>query len=305
MTSPLATAAAPFGRVLTAMVTPFTAEGQLDLEAAQTLANYLVERGNDGLVVSGTTGESPTTKAAEDGLLLEAVLDAVGDRATVVAGVGTNDTAQSVELAEQAARIGAHGLLIVTPYYNKPPQSGVIAHVETVAAAGDGVPVMLYDIPGRTGTELSLDTIRALDENPAVLAVKDAVGDLDRGTRILRDTGLAIYSGDDAVNLAWLTGGAAGLVSVVGHVAGVQYARMVKAVDAGDLETARELNAQVEPAVRGLMTITQGAIASKAALELQGVLTNRHVRLPLVPATDDEVKAIEAHLVEADLVEAR
>src|SRR5664279_3815308 len=151
MTSPLTTEAAPFGRVLTAMVTPFTTDGDLDLDAAQRVASYLIDQGNDGLIVSGTTGESPTTTVAEDGRLLAAVVEAVGDRATIVAGVGTNDTRHSVELAQQARKIGAHGLLVVTPYYSKPPQSGIIAHVNTIAEAGEDVPIMLYDIPGRTG----------------------------------------------------------------------------------------------------------------------------------------------------------
>src|SRR5699024_8891740 len=204
MTSPLATPAAPFGRVLTAMVTPFTPDGELDLPAAGKVANYLVDSGNDGLVVSGTTGESPTTNPDEDGRLLAAVLDAVGDRASVVAGVGNNDTAASCRLARQAAAAGAHGLLLVSPYYNKPPQAGLVRHFRTVADAGDGVPVMLYDIPGRTAVRIGRETYREVSEDPRIVAVKDAVGDLASGAWVMKETSLALYSGDDPANLAWL-----------------------------------------------------------------------------------------------------
>ncbi|EFQ82436.1 dihydrodipicolinate synthase [Aeromicrobium marinum DSM 15272] len=304
MTSPLAGPAAPFGRVLTAMVTPFTPDGAQDLATAQKVATYLVDAGNDGLVVSGTTGESPTTTIAEDGRLLAAVLEAVGDRATVVAGVGTNDTRHSVELAEQARRTGAHGLLVVTPYYSRPPQRGIVAHVRQVARAGGDVPIMLYDIPGRTGVQLSEDTYREFTADPTVVAMKDAVGDLERGAWIMSETGLAVYSGDDALNLGWLAIGAAGVVSVVGHAAAADYAAMVRAVDAGDLPAARAINTRLVPAVRALMTTSQGAMTAKVALQLLGVLEHATVRSPLPPATDDEIAAIRAGLVAAHLLEA-
>ncbi|MFC5678368.1 4-hydroxy-tetrahydrodipicolinate synthase [Aeromicrobium endophyticum] len=303
MTSPLASSAAPFGRVLTAMVTPFTVDGELDLDAAQKVASHLVDHGNDGLVVSGTTGESPTTTVAEDGRLLSAVLEAVGDRATVVAGVGTNDTRHSVELAEQAKKAGAHGLLIVTPYYSKPPQSGILHHFTEVARAGDDTPVMLYDIPGRSGVQIADQTYVAMADHPLIVAMKDAVGDLDRGAWLMNETGLAIYSGDDPANLPWLAMGAAGIVSVVSHVAGRQYAEMVAAVDAGDLATARAINIRLQPAVRALMNHTQGAITSKAALQLLGVLDNRTMRAPLPAATDEEVAIVRDGLVAAGLLE--
>ncbi|MET0819783.1 MAG: 4-hydroxy-tetrahydrodipicolinate synthase [Aeromicrobium sp.] len=303
MTSPLASEAAPFGRVLTAMVTPFTVDGELDLDAAQKVASHLVDHGNDGLVVSGTTGESPTTTVAEDGRLLAAVLEAVGDRATVVAGVGTNDTRHSVELAEQAKKRGAHGLLIVTPYYSKPPQSGILNHFTEVARAGDDTPVMLYDIPGRSGVLIADDTYLAMADNPLIVAMKDAHGDLDRGAWLMHETGLAIYSGDDPANLPWLAMGAAGIVSVVSHVAGRQYAEMVAAVDAGDLATARAINIRLQPAVRALMNHTQGAITSKAALQLLGVLDNRTMRAPLPAATEEEVAIVRDGLVAAGLLE--
>lgn len=294
MTSPLATAGAPFGRVLTAMVTPFADDGALDLDGAQKLASHLVDAGNDGLVVSGTTGESPTTTGEEDGRLLAAVLEAVGDRATVVAGVGTNDTRHSVELAESATRIGAHGLLLVTPYYSRPPQAGIIGHVDAVAAAAGDVPIMLYDIPGRTGTELTRETYLAMNDRPTVIAMKDAVGDLHRGAWIMENTDLALYSGDDVLNLGWLAVGAAGVVSVVGHVAGPQYKAMVEAVDAGDLATARRIDRDLIGLVAAVMGQTQGAIAAKVAVHELGLISSPRVRLPLSQATDEQVAIIRA-----------
>jgi len=293
--------ARPFGAVLTAMVTPFDPSGGLDLESAGRLAAHLVDRGNDGLVISGTTGESPTTSDAEKEALLRAVLEAVGDRATVVAGVGTNDTAHTIELAEQAAKAGAHALLVVTPYYNKPPTEGLVAHFTAVADATD-LPVMVYDIPGRTGVRIGTQALLRLASHPRIVAVKEATGDLFAGSEVLAQTGLAYYSGDDALNLAWLAHGAAGVVSVVGHVAAREYAAMVRAVDAGDLATARRLHAQLIPAVRGIMTRTQGAITTKAALELQGVLPTRTMRLPLVSATDAEVEQLRTDLSESGVL---
>jgi 4-hydroxy-tetrahydrodipicolinate synthase len=301
MTSPLATEAAPFGRVLTAMVTPFAADGGVDLDAMQRLATYLVDHGSDGIVVSGTTGESPTTTNEEDGRTLAAVIEAVGDRASVVAGVGTNDTRHSVELAEQAAKTGADGLLIVTPYYNKPPQSGVVAHVNEVVRAGDGVPSMVYDIPGRSGIQIAEATYLELVKNPLVVAVKDAVGDFERGAWLLRETGIKIYSGDDALTLPWLSIGASGVVGVTSHVAGDAYADMVRAVDAGDLATAQAINAKLVPVVRAIMGQTQGAIAAKAAMRLLGVIPDAAVRLPLTGATDEQVANIRAALIEFGL----
>ena len=303
MTSPLASEAAPFGRVLTAMVTPFTAEGAVDLDAVQRLATHLIDHGNDGIVVSGTTGEGPTTTTEEDGRTLAAVIEAVGGRASVVAGVGTNDTRHSVELAEQAKKAGADGLLLVTPYYNKPPQSGVIAHVNEVVRAGDGTPTMVYDIPGRAGIQIAEDTYVELVKNPLVVAVKDAVGDFERGAWLLRETGIKIYSGDDALTLPWLSIGASGVVGVTTHVAGDAYADMVRAFDAGDMATAQSINAKLVPVVRAIMGQTQGAIAAKAAMTLLGVIPNPDVRLPLTGATDEQVAVIRAALADFGLLE--
>jgi 4-hydroxy-tetrahydrodipicolinate synthase len=296
-----AEAPAAFGRVLTAMVTPFTSDGGLDLDAAGRLATHLVDQGCDGLVVSGTTGESPTTSSREQDDLLRAVLEAVGERARVVAGVGSNDTAHTVELAVAAEKTGAHGALVVTPYYNKPPQEGLVAHFTAVADAV-GLPVMLYDIPGRTGTPIHAETLRRLAEHPRIAAVKDAKGDLFEGSGVMADADLAYYSGDDLLNLPWLAVGATGVVSVVSHVAADRYAAMVRAVDAGNLELARKLNVELLPLVTALMTRTQGAIAVKAALQLTGILPNRSVRLPLTPASEDLVAALRVDLDQIGLL---
>ena len=282
---------APFGRVLTAMVTAFHDDGSVDVEGTARVAEHLADHGHDGVVVSGTTGESPTTTTEEDGRILRAVVEAVGDRVTVVAGVGTNNTAHSVELAAQAEKLGADGLLLVTPYYSKPTPAGVTAHFEAVSAAS-GLPVMHYDIPGRAGITIADETYRAAAANDRIVAVKDAVGDLFRGVRIMQETGLAFYSGDDVLNLGWLTHGGCGIVSVVGHVAGDRYAAMVDAVDRGDLATALATYRDLVPVVEAIMTTAQGAMTAKAALQLLGVLPTRTVRLPLVPADE----ALVAHL---------
>jgi 4-hydroxy-tetrahydrodipicolinate synthase len=300
--TPASLAPAPFGRVLTAMVTPFADDGSVDVDATARVANHLADNGHDGIVVSGTTGEAPTTSTEEDGQILRAVIDAVGDRAKVVAGVGTNNTAHSVELAEQAFKIGADGLLLVTPYYNRPSQEGVAAHFEAVARASE-LPIMLYDIPGRTGTIIAEDTYQRIAENDRFVAVKDAVGDLCRGVRIMERTGLAYYSGDDAMNLGWLTHGACGVVSVVGHVAGERYAAMVRAVEAGDLAEALAIYRRLVPVVDAVMNHAPGVATAKAAMQLLGVLDNRTVRLPLVPAGDDLVARLRAELTNADLLD--
>ena len=268
-----------FGRVLTAMVTPFTADGDLDLDSAQRMATHLVDRGNDGLVISGTTGESPTTSDSEKERLVRAVVEAVGDRARVVAGVGTNDTHHTVELARSAEKAGAHGLLLVTPYYNRPPQASLVQHFLTGADATD-LPVMLYDIPARTGTPIEYESLVALARHERILAVKDAKGDLFQGSRVMAETGLAYYSGDDALNLAWLTHGAVGVVSVVSHVAATEYAEMVAAVERSDLATALRLHRQLLPVVRAVMGArSQGAITAKALAASYGVIASRaHAR---------------------------
>lgn len=294
--------AAPFGRMMTAMVTPFTPDGEVDLAQAEQVAKHLVQHGHDGLVVLGTTGEAPTLTYAEQVSVLKTVVEAVGDQASIVAGVGTNNTARALDLARMAEDCEVDGLLVVTPYYNRPPQEGVYAHFTAVADA-TGLPVMLYDIPGRTGTKIAIETLARVAEHDRIVAVKDASGDLFGGSWVIERTGLAYYSGDDPNNLAWLTHGGVGLVSVVGHVAGDAYAEMIRAVDRGDLATALAIHRRLLPAVDAIMHRTQGAIMVKAALQLQGVLAERTVRLPLVEATDAQIEALRPDLVAAGLLE--
>ena len=278
------------------MVTPFTSAGELDLDAAQHLAAHLVDAGNDGLVISGTTGESATTTDDEKERLVRAVVEAVGDRARVVAGAGSNNTHHTVELARSAEKAGAHGLLLVTPYYNKPPQEGLARHFETAADA-TGLPVMLYDIPGRTGTPIETETLVRLGAHDRITAVKDAKGDLFAGSDVMARTDLAFYSGDDPLNLAWLTHGGVGVVSVVAHVAAARYADMVRAVDSGDLATAIGVHRGLIPVVLAIMTkSSQGAIMAKAALHAQGVIPTRTTRPPLVDATDAQVAELRTAL---------
>lgn len=265
------------------MVTPMTADGAVDYDGAAALATHLVdEQRHDGLVISGTTGEAPTTSDAEKDRLLRTVLEAVGDRASVIAGVGTYDTAHTLELARQAEAAGAHGLLVVTPYYSKPPQAGLLQHFRAVADA-TGLRNLLYDIPGRTGTPIATETLIRAAEHPRIVAVKDAKGDLFAGSQVMTKTDLVFYSGDDALNLAWLAHGAAGMVSVIGHVAGADLHEMIDAYRAGDAGRALAIHRRLLPVIEAIMTRTQGAIAAKAALNLLG-LPGGGVRLPLVAA---------------------
>ena len=295
------TSAAPFGRLLTAMATAFTDDGDVDLEGTAAIAVHLLDHGHDGVVVSGTTGESPTTTVVEDGRILQAVKDAVGDRGTVIAGVGTNATAHSVELAEQAAKIGADALLLVTPYYNKPSPAGVLHHFRTVAEATD-LPVMLYDVPGRTGTTISFETYERALELDTITSVKDALGDLARTARLVQ-LGYAVYSGDDANTLGILSSGGCGLVSVVGHAAGDELRLMIDSFLGGDLGAALATYTRLLPAFDAVMGVPNyGATTAKAALQLLGVLDNRNVRGPLVPLDDDEVAALRAGLAASDLI---
>jgi 4-hydroxy-tetrahydrodipicolinate synthase len=282
------------------MVSPMNLDGSLDLDGAQQLAVHLVDNGHDGLVVNGTTGESPTTTDAEKIELVRVVVQAVGHRAHIIGGAGSNNTADSVERARAAEKAGAQGLLVVTPYYNKPPQEGVLAHFTTVADATD-LPVMVYDIPGRTGIPIHTQTFLRMAAHPRILAVKDAKGDLFAASEVMSQTDLQWYSGDDVLNLAHLTQGAVGIVSVVGHVAGKQYAEMVAAVVGGNLARAIEIHRQLIPAVNAIMHITQGAITVKAALHDRGVIASAAVRLPLVTATTDQLAQVRAGLQQSGL----
>jgi 4-hydroxy-tetrahydrodipicolinate synthase len=287
--------APPFGRMLTAMITPFSGNGAVDYDGAGRLAEYLVdEMRNDGLVVSGTTGESPTTSDAEKERLLATVLEAVGDRATVVAGVGTNDTEHSCDLARAAERAGAHGLLVVTPYYNKPPQTGLIAHFSRVADA-TGLPNLLYDIPGRTGTPIAVETLVRLADHPRIVAVKDAKGDFGAGSWVMARTALAYYSGDDMLNLPWLAVGGVGFVSVVGHIVGDRLHEMIDAYAAGQVAEALRIHRELLPVYTGIFR-TQGVILTKAALGLLGLPSGR-VRLPMADATPAEIEQLREDLI--------
>lgn len=283
------------------MATAFHADGTVDLDGTAKIAAHLVDNGNDGVVVSGTTGESPTTSVEEDGQLLQAVKDAVGDRAKVVAGVGTNDTRHSVELAVQAEKVGVDGLLLVTPYYSKPSQAGLQHHFKQVIDA-TAVPVMLYDVPGRTATRIELETYQRVKKSDTVVAVKDATGDTARTPRLI-DAGYAVYSGDDAATLGFLAHGGCGLVSVVGHVAGRELSEMIDTFLAGDHAAALTIFTRLLPAFDAIMGVPNyGATTAKAALQLLGVLDNRNVRSPLVPLTDDEVTALRAGLEASRLI---
>ncbi|SBT68107.1 dihydrodipicolinate synthase [Micromonospora sediminicola] len=289
----------PFGRVITAMVTPFTPDGALDLDGAARLARYLVdEQGNDALVLNGTTGESPTTTDAEKETLIRAVVEAVGDRARIVAGVGTNDTRHTVELAAQAEKAGAHGLLVVTPYYNKPPQAGLLRHFTTVADA-IGLPVMLYDIPHRSGVAIATDTLVKLSEHGRIVAVKDAKGDLTATSWVLARSDLAFYSGEDALTLPMLSIGAVGVVGTSTHFTGVGTKQMIEAFEAGDTAGALALHRRLLPLYTGIFR-TQGTILVKAGLATQG-LPSGPVRPPLVEATGDELAQLRADCAAAGL----
>ena len=291
-------ARARLGTVLTAMVTPFTDDG-VDTAAAARLATYLVDSGCDGLVLSGTTGESPTTTDAEKLALLGAVLEAVGDRTRIIAGAGSYDTAHSVRLAKACAAEGAHGLLVVTPYYSKPPQSGLVAHFTAVADATD-LPVVLYDIPPRSVVPIEWDTIRTLSSHPNIVAVKDAKGDLPGAAQAMAETGLAYYSGDDALNLPWLAVGAVGFVSVWGHLAAGQLRDMFSAFNSGDLATARKISVALGP-LNAAQARLGGVTMSKAGLRLQGFDAG-DPRLPQMPATAEQVAQLAADMQSAGVL---
>jgi 4-hydroxy-tetrahydrodipicolinate synthase len=289
----------PFGRVLTAMVTPFAGDGSVNLDAAAGLASYLIdELGNDGLVISGTTGESPTTSDAEKADLLRVVLDTVGDRATILAGVGTFNTEHTLELAATAAKLGANGLLVVTPYYSKPPQAGILEHFRRVADATD-VPVMLYDIPGRAGVPIATETMLRLAEHPRIVAVKDAKGDLTASARVIAQSELAYYSGDDAMTLPLLSIGAVGVVGTSTHFSAMGTKQLIEAYLAGDVATALQLHQQLLPIYTGIFA-TQGCILVKAGLRLQGRDVGG-LRPPLIEATPAEVDGLRSALGAAGL----
>jgi 4-hydroxy-tetrahydrodipicolinate synthase len=280
------------GEVLTAIVTPFKRDGAVDLDAFRALALHLVENGSDGLVVTGTTGESPTLTDDERFALYEAALEEVGDRATVVAGTGTYDTRHSVHLTERAHALGVHGFLVVTPYYSKPPQRGIVAHFEALAAATDR-PVVVYNIPCRVVINIEPETITRLAEIENVKAVKQAYADLEQARHIV-ETGLDLYAGDDDLVLPFLELGGVGGVCVHTHVVGPQVKELIRRWKAGEHDAARALDRELQPSIELLRAATN-PIAIKAALELLGHEVGGH-RLPLVEASDEERAAVRGCL---------
>ncbi|GAJ83563.1 dihydrodipicolinate synthase [Nocardia brasiliensis NBRC 14402] len=275
------------------MVTPFSADGKLDVDAGVALASHLIDRGVDLLAISGTTGESPTTTESEKADLLRAVVDAVGTRATVIAGAGTYDTAHSIELARNAQRAGAHGLLVVTPYYSRPSQEGLLAHFTAVADATD-LPVTLYDIPPRSVVPIATDTLRRLAEHPRIVAVKDAKGDINAGADLIANTGLAFYSGDDTLNLPWLSVGATGFISVIGHLVPERLRELLTAYTAGDVVRARDINASLVP-LNAAMFRLGGVAMSKAGLHLLGIEVGEP-RLPQLMPSPEQLEVLAADL---------
>jgi 4-hydroxy-tetrahydrodipicolinate synthase len=289
------------GEILTAAVTPFRQDGSVDVDAFRRLCVHLVETGSDGVVVAGTTGESPTLSDEEKLELFAAAVEAVGDRARVIAGTGTYSTAHSVHLTGQAHELGVDGFLVVTPYYNKPPVRGIVAHFRAIAEATDR-PLVVYNIPQRVVLNLEPETLAQLAEIPNVVAVKQATADLEQARRILSDTDLALYAGNDDLLLPFLELGAAGGVLVYTHVVGPRVRDLVTRFREGDLEGARALDAELRPVIEAL-AVTTNPIPVKAALALLGHDVGG-LRLPLVEATDEERAAIRDALERAGVLES-
>jgi 4-hydroxy-tetrahydrodipicolinate synthase len=285
---------APFGRLITAMVTPFASDGSIDWDGVARLAHHLADHGHDAIAVNGTTGEAPTTKSSEKLEIIKVVKSAVGSRVKVLSGAGDNETSYTVEQAKRSADAGADGLLIVAPYYNKPPQAGIEAHFKAVAAATD-LPIMMYDIPGRTGVEIESDTIMRLFEVPSIVALKDAKGNLAATSEVIARSGIPVYSGDDILNLPFLSIGAVGFVSVCGHTVGNELKAMLDAWFAGDTARALEIHQKLIPVFKGTFR-TQGAILTKAAMNLMG-LPGGTTRLPLVDATPAQIATLREDLI--------
>jgi 4-hydroxy-tetrahydrodipicolinate synthase len=285
---------APFGRLLTAMVTPFDTDGAIDWAGVEKLAQHLVDTGHDGIAVNGTTGEAPTTKSSEKLEIIKVVKKVVGSKIQVLSGAGDNETSYTVEQAKRSQDAGADGLLVVTPYYNKPPQAGIEAHFRAVAAATD-LPIMMYDIPGRTGVEIESDTIVKLFESvDNIVALKDAKGNIAATSWVIKRCGVPVYSGDDILNLPFLSVGAVGFVSVCGHTVGLQLKAMLDAWFAGNSAKALEIHQQLLPVFTGTFR-TQGAILTKAAMSLMG-LPGGTTRLPLVDATEAQIEQLRKDL---------
>ena len=285
--------AAPFGRLSSAMITPFNKNGEIDWAGVEKLAAHLISTGHDFIVVNGTTGEAPTTSDDEKMEIIKVVKKAIGGKGMVIAGAGNNETSHSIEQAKMAASAGADGLLVVTPYYNKPPQAGIAAHFQAIASATD-LPVMLYDIPGRTGMAIEPDTIVNLFEHPNIVALKDAKGDVASTSWVIKRCAIPVYSGDDILNLPLLSVGAVGFVSVCGHTVGKNLREMLDAWFAGNAARALEIDQHLLPVFTGTFR-TQGAILTKAALNLMG-LPGGYTRLPLVDATAEQIEQLKKDL---------
>ena len=294
------TIAAPFGRMITAMVTPFDKDGAIDWDGVARLAQHLLDNGHDGIAVNGTTGEAPTTKSSEKLEIIKVVKSVVGPKITVLSGAGDNETSYTVEQAKRSEDAGADGLLVVVPYYNKPPQAGVEAHFRAVAAATK-LPIMMYDIPGRTGIEIENDTIVRLFESvDNIVALKDAKGNSASTSWVIQRCGIPVYSGDDILNLPLLSIGAVGFVSVCGHTVGLQLKAMLDAWFAGDSAKALSIHQQLLPVFTGTFR-TQGAILTKAAMNLMG-LPGGTTRLPLVDATAEQIAQLRKDLTAGGVV---
>ncbi|HLS77707.1 MAG TPA: 4-hydroxy-tetrahydrodipicolinate synthase [Nocardia sp.] len=284
-------AAELFGRNLVALVTPMRPDGSIDEASLGKLVEHLIGSGCDGLVVVGTTGESPTVSDTEAFGLVRAVSTAAAGRAKVIAGVGSYDTAASVRRAREAEAAGADALLLVCPYYSKPAQAGVVAHCLAVADATE-LPVMLYDVPARVGIAMAAQTLIELAAHPRIAAVKDAKGDLFEAMTVMGRTSLAYYCGIDELNLPYLACGATGVVSVVGNVAADRIGELIRAVDAGDLAAARSIHTSLIPLTDAMMRASQGAVMAKAALAELGVVEHAAVRLPLLEASETDRKEL-------------
>jgi 4-hydroxy-tetrahydrodipicolinate synthase len=289
------------GEVITAIVTPFREDGRVDVDAFRELAGFLVDHGSDGIVVAGTTGESPTLSDEEKLELFAAAVEAVGDRATVIAGTGTYDTAHSAHLTGRANELGVDGYLVVTPYYNKPPQRAIVRHFEEIAAATDK-PIVAYNIPARVIVNIEPATIARLAEIPNVAAVKQAYDDLDEARFIAQETRLDLYSGDDPITFAFLELGGVGVVSVASHVWGPQIKEMIRRYRDGDVEAARTLDHELAPAY-DLLRIQTNPIPIKAALRLLGHAVGGH-RLPMVEPSDEELERVRSCLARAGMPSA-
>jgi 4-hydroxy-tetrahydrodipicolinate synthase len=284
----------PFGEVLTAMITPFDDAGQVDHERAWRLARYLVDNGSDGLVVTGTTGESPTLSPDEKVALYRTIVEAVGERAKVIAGTGTYDTAESVHLSKRAAEMGVHGLMGVTPYYSKPEQAGIRAHFEAIADATP-LPVVVYNIPGRTGRRIDHPTLAALAQHPNIVATKDAVMDIDFTSETVRTIpGLAVYSGQDSYTWPMMAVGAIGVVSVISHLVGKQVKAMVSAANAGDYAEAKRIHQVLLPMCWACFLETNPSPVKSAMSALWEPVGRP--RLPMLEASDRTVQAIKEAL---------